>query len=421
MGVSSQCIESTVTIESDKINGALEALKEGFYGEKLRKCSNLIQAFEIFEMESDLKNEDITNIRFVGGKGDNSMFVWPILAPYIRAGSYIKMSIDGEIEVTKFKDGDFEVEYSGEDEEYYEDLSEEAYEFFEKISEGSVGRKEIDTIYESEGNIDFVNSSGNTPLMEACYSASGEEDYDEGCENKKNIDYMKIIKMILDKSPDLNVQNNYGETVLTMAIATNNVDLVKVLMSQENLVIALQKNPLEVAADHLSIEIIEIMVKNGFEPKKTNALNVACSTHEYDERKISVVKLLVEKYDCDVNRSSSADFNSWDGELKRGYTPLMAAALSDDLKVTNYLIFNAADPNLTDDKNNTALHYCSGQTWVRGDCRIAWTKRDKNEEVIKSLLNAGAIIGLKNISGSTCLDIEKKQKNEGAIKIFEEF
>jgi ankyrin repeat protein len=89
----------------------------------------------------------------------------------------------------------------------------------------------------------------------------------------------------------------------------------------------------------------------------------------------------------------------------------MAAALADDLAVIQYLLSAGADLHAVDAYGNTALHYCSGQTWV-SDGGPLWFALDDNPKVIELLRRHGADEGARNVAGRTPADLLASRREQ---------
>ncbi len=433
MGVISECIESTLAIPAKKAPDALRALRKGlkdlFSDRDLELANNLQHALSLLDMDCDVDDAgNLSNIRFAGGKGDNSTLVFPHLAPYIVDGGSILMEHDGERERTTFHGGSFGIEAEDDFDEDYDDddydedeeeLSEAVDEFFSKIEEGEVTVADVEAIYASEGNLDFVDYCSNTPLV-ALLSCIENADYEAeqaargDADEREGDPWRDVMEAMLRCSPDLDAIGEDGDTALGLLIRGGHLpEVERLLDAGASLTGKGAGSALSAACHTLKPPVVELLRARGLEVADSDALVAATCEHEHREEKLDFIRFLVEQCGVDVNRPAASAYCSYDGELAKRATPLMVAAQTDDIAVLRYYLERGAEVNARDADGNTALMHCCGQTWVSGGEGIAWSRRKHNAAVVRALLEAGAEVGARNKRGESAYDIARKENRPG--------
>lgn len=410
MGVFTFCIESTVAVEELHHADALSALRASF--PELAEAPSLAAALTALSMKYEPVEGALTQIRTAGGKGDNSRHVWPVLAPFISSGGKTRVQIDGadEIEVVSFRDGKVSVDY--EEDDFV--MSDAATEFFDALQEDSVGDEEIRAAVDAEGTIDFLDYSRNTPLLALC-EASRVPEFDD---DEDAVDVLPLVRKVLEYSPNLEHVNMSGHTAFTAACAGGDVKLLRLLLEHGANITDCPLNPVEAASEELRSEVIALLAEQGCNIADSDALVIASALHEWREDKIPFIQNLIDGHGCDANRRAATAHSAWTGELQRGATPLMAAAMSGDIQVVEYLLGNGAVTHVADGQGNTALHYCSGQTWISVDTGVIWSLRETTAAVVRRLLDAGADPAARNAAGQSCIDLATEQGFQEALDLF---
>ncbi len=420
-----QPIKSTVNIKEEKSADALIALKSGINDlgflniQGLKKCNTLIGAFELIGMDFEVEGNDLTNIRPEGREDDVTHLIWSFIAPYITSGSKIELHTEDGIEACTFIDGIMSSElikpHKTEEKSVFTDSHKK---FFSKIDSLTLTTSDIDNQVQSTGDLDFTDEAGNTPLMKVCDMACelslSESEFQE---NKK------LFDTLMAYNADIDLANHHGETALTISIKNKNLELMSALLEIGASTQASKLNPIEVAFKHPQKDIIEKLLDDGLDPEHTHALNFFCASSVVGDEDMAVIMVeeLVGTYQCDVNSSQPDDLSTNKGELRSGWTPLMAAVMNKNLSVIKYLLSKGADPKTQDNRLNTALHFAAGKTWPSGDLTTAWFKGRNNKEIVSLLLEAGADPSVKNASGLSSYELAVRQPNKGAISIIEEY
>ncbi|XP_033163555.1 rabankyrin-5 isoform X2 [Drosophila mauritiana] len=165
---------------------------------------------------------------------------------------------------------------------------------------------------------------------------------------------MEVVKKILQRKLNINIQNIKGETPLHMAIARRNLEMVKLLLKVPNIDINLltydEKCALELSLsmeDH-EFSIASILLSMGARPNRT---------------KSKTGDSLLQVFALDRHRGEKsavflADFADLDHVNFRGLTALHIAALNDMPNLVKKLIVNGASSNLNhiDCGLKSALH-----------------------------------------------------------------
>ena len=73
---------------------------------------------------------------------------------------------------------------------------------------------------------------------------------------------LNIVKLLLNKKPELNIQNQYGDTPLHNAVRAGNIDIVSELViagADINIKNNNGKLPIDIARDNNSLAIYEVL------------------------------------------------------------------------------------------------------------------------------------------------------------------
>jgi ankyrin repeat protein len=250
------------------------------------------------------------------------------------------------------------------------------------------------------------NDDQNTPLMIACDDASLDminllisRGADVNYENRKNrtpliiateskspFDY-HMIDLLLSKGADVNGVTSNGNTVLLSATKFGDRKLMEYLVKLPNININCTHNdgatPL-MRASYLNFsDNVSLLIENGAEieaknKRKETALYIA-SFRGY----IDVVKLLVEKFNANVNNGDC------DGD-----TPLSVACYENQAEVVSFLLRNGANVNIHGVRLDTPLHVAVS------NCDLS---------VVKELIQFGAKVDIVNKDNETPLHIVTRQ------------
>ncbi|RBP51057.1 ankyrin repeat domain-containing protein [Arenicella xantha] len=414
MGVHSECISSTVAIDAKQVDKALKTLKRQVLDMSFMRdinielCHSLPEALDKLGFECELTKTGVNKIQFVGGKGDNSSLIWPILAPYVKEGSEIIMEHDGEREITIFTDGecytqcDDEEDYQDEEED--DEPSDAVYDLLEKLEQDELNEQDIRSHVTTHGVAGPVDYSGNSLLMVLLEKYCEYDQDDTSQEQTLDSEISNLVQVLLDVKIDLNKVNDESETALYIALRGTYLELAKTLIEHgAKLAPKGSASLFDMAAEYLNLNALEFLLEHDVDFSKhgKTTLITACTADHDNPAKLPFVRHLIDELNADVNAASKKKIYAWHGELSKRATPLIAAAYADDFSLLELLIDKGADTSTPDAAGNTALHYCSGQTWPSGDGSVCWRAGKDNLSVVKLLSADASTIGVRNNVGKT--------------------
>jgi len=150
-----------------------------------------------------------------------------------------------------------------------------------------------------------------------------------------------------------------------------------------------------IACENNNIKFLKFLIHNGINIEYFN-LNILCKLME--DKKLSIMNHLIN-YGMDVNKKESAlidiDGKNYDSNL---VTPLIVACRYSKEKLVECLIEHGANVNEVMKDGNTAL-----------TVSCSYNEENKNENIIKYLINYGADVNKK---GYQYIDINGNYKNE---------
>ena len=431
MGVYSVLISSTATIRQDDVPKALATLRKSastlpaLGDQDLELCTSLPEALEKLNFDFEIVDGDITQIGFSDGY-DYTIIVMPILAPFVEEGGEIVMEHDDERQTLVFSDGSVsayidEEEYEDDEDDEYDSLCDEADALFDAIRDDELTAQLLADAIEAQGNADFTDGYGDTPLTAILDRQQLEED--EPCTARDAPpEVEEAVGILLRAGADLNKANDDGYTAVVLALSAGYFNLASRLADAGAKFSGVGGgNAFEAAARRLSREALDFLIARqlDFAEHGGDTLNVACAHTANDEKKLAFVEHLVETLGADVNLPAHQRHENFENELRKQATPLMAAAAADDPIVLAYLLERGADPKAVDSAGNTALHYCSGSTWAQGEDSPCWEAGPGNLDVVRLLLDDVSAIGARNRSNKSPYDLAKEE-NPQALALFRE-
>ena len=388
--------------------------------EEFASTHYLARAFELLGMQCDVDGSDLVLVPFEGGESvDLSAYYWDFietLAHEENPGSLSPGSKLAMIEAGMDVDDDHDEAHL---------VSEAADAFIDEMGERKISGEELDAIIASEGSVEFRNYEGKTPLLAACegyrwaitqhadalMEGDSEDDREAQAEAAAELEERAHnLQTVLQRNPDMAARTNDGSDALGFAAESGSVEFVEQLLVHGA---PINEGALLGAVESLSLDMVRKLAQHHAHLMGPDLLVRACSAQSFMPGKLEVVRYLVEELGCDVNARATRTAHEGKGRVGRLGTALMAAALADDLAVIQYLLSAGADLHAVDAYGNTALHYCSGQTWV-SDGGPLWFALDDNPKVIDLLRSHGADDGARNVAGRTPVDLFASRRKEDA-------
>uniref|UniRef100_A0A1B6C1D9 Uncharacterized protein n=1 Tax=Clastoptera arizonana TaxID=38151 RepID=A0A1B6C1D9_9HEMI len=259
----------------------------------------------------------------------------------------------------------------------------------------------IKLLLKTGANIDARTSSGETPLSLAV----------EHCQ-------VENVKMLINYKPDVNITltlgYNSGYSILHLASARNNPEILKILLKSPTNVNAFSSNgetPLFVAVKLDRMENIQTLVKHGIDfQNENNKLAFLFSITNSNKKISEFLKNYFELVSNDIknvkllHQSIFKKINIFDDFIKLGIDVnykvengdalIHVACKVNNMNVINTLLKYHADINCFDSRGNTPLHIAT---------------ENKNIEMMYLFLKYGAKVNLKNnFNGYTALNLACK-------------
>ncbi|UJR14534.1 hypothetical protein I4U23_001530 [Adineta vaga] len=213
-------------------------------------------------------------------------------------------------------------------------------------------------------------------IIEACVEANADLDFAPSGSDADNLnitgqtalfmatlkDRVDVVKFLIDKRAQVNVQNRYGVSPLLLCAESGNFELVQALveagadvnitpqgdLAEENFLAG--QTPLFGAAKKGHVEICQYLIKNNAD---VNAVTMTGATPLYtatEEGHLEVVELLI-RHGADVNRSPQ-------GQVARdlhieNQTPLLIACMRNHEAIIRHLIESGANVNVTSERGSS--------------------------------------------------------------------
>ena len=213
-------------------------------------------------------------------------------------------------------------------------------------------------------------------IIEACVEAGADLDFAPSGPDADNLnitgqtalfmatlkDRVDVVKFLINKGAQVNVQNRYGVSPLLLCAESGNQDLVQALveagadvnitphgeLAEENFLAG--QTPLFGAAKKGHLDICEYLIRNGAD---VNAVTMTGATPLYtatEEGHLEVVELLIRQ-GADVNRSPKGPV-AHDLHIEN-QTPLLIACMRNHEAIIRHLIESGANVNVTSERGSS--------------------------------------------------------------------
>lgn len=180
------------------------------------------------------------------------------------------------------------------------------YDFFEKLLKYNavVSRKKVIP------PLVLASYSGHLRIIEKLvsmgvdinYSIDGCTPFLEAC--KKTDSNIDIVKFFLsEKNTDINKTDMYGNTSIMLALQADNIDVVKLVATFENINKASKNGftPLLLAAYELNFKMVKVLLELGADPNKANIKSGKTPImYAMTNNRIDITELLLD-YNADIN------------------------------------------------------------------------------------------------------------------------
>ncbi len=387
--------------------------------EEFARTRYLARAFELLGMQCDVDGGDLLLVPFEGGESvDLSAYYWDFIEDLAHEENPGSMAPGTKAMLREVgADGEDGGDDDGDGDEHHH-ASGAVDDFIGGMRDEKITLAELDALIASEGGVDFRDYNGNTPLLATCTryrwaiaqhadAQMEEEGDDEDDREAKASAAAELavqahnLQTVLQRSPDMAARNRDGTDALGLAAESGSGDFVNLLLAHGATANA---GALQGAVRSLSVDMVRKLAQGHAHLVGPGLLLQACAAHSAMPTKLEMVRYLVQDLGCDVNARTAGGIHESLGSVRRMATPLMAAALTDDLAVVQYLLAAGSDVHAVDVYGNTALHYCSGQTWVSEGGPL-WFALDDNARVMALLRQHGADDSATNVAGRTPADL----------------
>ncbi|XP_068717034.1 serine/threonine-protein phosphatase 6 regulatory ankyrin repeat subunit A-like [Montipora capricornis] len=293
----------------------------------------------------------------------------------------------------------------------------------------------VKLLLENKADVNILDFWGETPLHKAV--------------TQKDV---PLVKLLLENKADVNIQDRKGETPLHKAVTQNDVPLVKLLLENKadvNIRDLSGETPLHKAVTQKDVPLVKLLLENKADVNIPDWSGETPLHKAVTQKDVPLVKLLLEnKADVDIQGNNGETLlhkavtqkdvplvkllleNKADVDIQGEYgeTPLYKAVRQKDVPLVKLLLENKADVNIRDRwAGGTPLHKAVTQKDVplvklllenkaivnlpdgaEGNTPLHLCALYGLSEISQLLIKSGCNINLRNYSGETPLDIQKR-------------
>ncbi|CAH1397491.1 unnamed protein product [Nezara viridula] len=222
----------------------------------------------------------------------------------------------------------------------------------------------VNSLLKNGANVNHLNMYRESPLMIA--TKNGNE---------------AIVNLLLSKYVSVDVEDEFGNTALQIAISKMSINVVKSFLNNGAMYKVNKLNLYNESA-------LMIATKEGNEAIVNLLLSMNANVDVQDRDGNTALDLAIMKKNINIAEALLNNGANVNAQGETGTTPLMAAASNGDEAMVNFLLFKKASLKIRDDFGNEAIHLAA----QRG-----------NIKVIEMLLGHGADVNSEGEHGETPL------------------
>ena len=207
-----------------------------------------------------------------------------------------------------------------------------------------------------------------------------------------------MAKFFVANKADVNIQDRQGRTAITWATFNKDVEMVNFLIDNDADIDIPNNNGstvLKWAAEFGNVEMTQIYIDNhadvNVQSNDGNTPLILAAKKGDTDNYLKVAELLIA-HKADINAQNKYE----------GRSPLIAAVVNRQIKTVEWLLKHGAEPNLRNNRGGTALSIAAQLGFV---------------DIAQLLLANGADPTLKNSRGKTPLDIAEEIGHDEVVKI----
>lgn len=236
-------------------------------------------------------------------------------------------------------------------------------------------KESLDLLIKHGADINAKSLPGNTPLIQAV--------------SRNNI---IVAYELIAHNVNPNQFNKANTTPLTTAISRKNIDMVKMLISNGadvNFFNSESQTPLMIAVSNADLQIFNLLINMGADVNHANSLGKTCIYYmQAFQEQWTIWRAMLQtlKGKIDINHQD----NNGDTVLH--------------INPERYWLYKDLNPDVNIQNNNgdTPLHIL--------------VRNSENADIVKSYIEGGALINIKNKNNETALDIALKLNHQNIIK-----